>query len=272
MYASCVRTLWWIAAVLALSGCASGYTQFYIPNSNFPPAVAAARRAAPPPAEPIVERSQPDSPARVLDAYARRGYVLIGSSSFNSSKQEPESNAVRQGVAVGADLVLIINPRYTGSVTSAMPITTPTTSTAYTTGSATAYGPNGPVTAYGSGTTTTYGTTTNYVPITINRSDYSAVYFVKQRFNLGLFSRDLNEAERKELQTNRGAVVIIVVDGTPAFNADLLVGDMILSVDGVAASGQQDLNRLLEERKGRMISLALMRGGTRIEKQIQLNR
>lgn len=272
MYASCARTLWSIAAVLAISGCASGYSQFYISNSNFPPVVAAARRAAPPPAEPIVERSRPDSPARVLDAYAQRGYVLIGSSSFNSGKQEPDSNAVRQGVAVGADLVLIINPRYTGSVTSAMPITMPTTSTAYSTGSATVYGPNGSVTAYGSGTTTTYGTSTNYIPVTINRSDYSAIYFVKQRFNLGLFSRDLNDVERKGLQTNRGAIVFVVVDGTPAFNADVLVGDMVVSVDGIAVSGQQELNRLLEERRGRMIALDLVRGGARIEKQIQLNR
>ena len=118
----------------------------------------------------------------VLDAYAKRGYVQIGNAMFNSGRDEPETAAVHQGQKVGADLVLILNPKYTGSVTSSVPITTPTTNLSYTSGTATAYGSGGTVTAYGNSTTTTYGTTTNYVPITVNRSDYGAVFFVKQRF------------------------------------------------------------------------------------------
>src|SRR5690242_11140832 len=56
---------------------------------------------------------------------------------------------------VGADLVVILNPRCTGSTTSSVPITTPSTSTSYSTGTATAFKPGGPATVFGSGMTTT---------------------------------------------------------------------------------------------------------------------
>ena len=228
-------------------------------------------RAGPPSAVPIVDRAQPGEPQVILDAYAKRGYIMIGNSSFNSGRPESEDSAVRQAQDVGADLVLILNPKYTGTITSSIPITTPTSTTTYSTGTATAYGSRGPVTAYGSGTATTYGTTTNYIPMTVHRSDYGAVYFVKQRFGLGAFGRDLNDSERQELQTNKGAVVRLVVDGTPAFNADLLVGDIVVSIDGVSVTNAQAFGDLLRERRGRQVTISLLRRSQRIEKSIQLN-
>lgn len=254
-----------------LGGCASGYKEFYRPNANLPPERIAALRIAPPPAQPIVERSRPDSPDRVLDAYAKRGYVMIGSSTFNSGRSESDESAVQQGVTVGADLVLILNPRYTGSVTSSLPLTTPTSTTSYTNATATAYGRGGPVTAYGSGTTTTYGTQTTYVPMTVHRSDYGAVYFVKQRFGLGAFFRDLDDTERQRLQTNRGAVARLIADDTPAFNADILVGDVFTTIDGVSIANAQALSALLAERRGRTVTLSLVRNGSPIQKTVTLN-
>jgi len=56
---------------------------------------------------------------------------------FNSGRPESEDAAVRQGEEVGADLVLVLNPNYTGSVNSRVPITTPTTSTTYSNATAT---------------------------------------------------------------------------------------------------------------------------------------
>ncbi|MCK9388228.1 MAG: PDZ domain-containing protein [Sulfuritalea sp.] len=260
-----------LLAAILITGCASGYKQFYRPAQGASPELIASLRVAPPPASPVVERATPSDGKAILDAYAKRGYVMIGNSMFNSGRPESETSAILQAKDVGADLVLILDPRYTGSVTSSIPITTPTSSTSYSTGTATAYGPGGPVTAYGSGTTTTYGSTTNYVPITINRSDYGAVYFVKQRFGLGAFGRDLTDNERQELQTNKGAVVRLVVDGTPAFNADILVGDIITSIDGIDIVNAQAFSELLRDRRGKRIALVVLRRGHRIEKTVQLN-
>jgi len=266
-----VSRLFAIAASIALSACASGYAEFYKPVAGATPERIASMRAAPP-GEPIVDRvSPPADTGALVDAYAKRGYVLIGTSSFNSGSQESESGAIEQARKVGADLVVILNPRYTGSTTTAMPMTTPTTTTSYSTGTATAYGAGGTVTAYGSGTTTTYGTKTTYIPLTVHRSDYGAGYFIKQRWGLGVIGRDLNDAERQELQSNKGYVVRIVVDGTPAFMADILPGDIITAVNGESLAGQEDAFRVVRERAGQKVRVSIVRRGQKLEKDVQLN-
>lgn len=264
------KTISFMVLIAALSGCASGYKQFYQPAQGITPERIAEIRIAPPTGSPVVERAQPVDPKIILDSYAKRGFVIIGSSSFNSGRAESEDSAIEQGKSVGADLVLILNPRYTGSVTSSIPITTPTATTSYSTGKVTAYGPGGTVNAYGSGTTTTYGASTTYVPMTVHRSDYGAVFFVKQRFGFGAFLRDLTDSERQELQTNKGAAVHLIADGTPAFDADILVGDIVTAIDGSTVANSQALLSMLRERKGRLVSLLILRRGQQIEKTVQL--
>jgi hypothetical protein len=185
---------------LFLTAC-SGYKEFYKQAQGATPETVAVMRVAPPPAIPIVERAQPGDSMTILDAYAKRGYIMIGNSMFKTGHPESEDSAVRQARDVGADLVLILNPRYAGTVTYNIPITT--------------------LTRAPKDSSQALDDITSYAPATIALSDYGALYFVKQRFELGVFSRDLNDAERQELQTNQGAVVRLVVDGSPAFNADL---------------------------------------------------
>lgn len=263
-----------VAVLMAalLAGCASGYSQFYKPAPGATPEAIAATRVAPPTGQPIVERAAPpgSDATALLDAYAKRGYVLIGSSTFNSGTAESEDAAIQQGRKVGADLVLILNPRYTGSTTTAMPLTTPTTTTSYSTGTATAYGAGGVVNAYGSGTTTTYGTATTMIPITVHRSDYGAGYFVKRKWSFGTLWRDLNDQERQELQSNKGVFVRVVVDNSPAYQADILPGDILLAVDGEPVLNQESISNLLRARAGQKIALSVYRRGNRIEKSVQL--
>jgi serine protease Do len=261
-----------LTATIALTACASGYSQFYKAAPGATPEAIAATRVAPPTGQPIVERSASPGPdaSALFDAYTKRGYSYIGGASFNSASQDSEESAVEQGRKVGADLVVIFNPRYTGSTTTAMPLTVPTTTTSHSSGSATAYGPGGTVTAYGTGTTTTYGTSTTLIPITVHRSDYGAAYFVKRKWAFGVRARDLNDAERQELQTNKGAFILVVVDNTPAYAADLLRGDIILAVNGNLVLNQESLTNLLRERSGQKVTISLYRRGQRLEKTVQL--
>ena len=180
---------------------------------------------APPPAIPLLEH--PSIPDR--GPYLRRGYVPIGYSSFYSIHNESEQGAIAQGQKVGADLVVIVNPSYSGSVTTHVPVTSPTTSTSHTSGTATAIGSGGTATAFGNSTTTTYGSQTSYVPMTVNRYDYGAAYFVKWRYILGAVWRDLTNEERTSLQSNSGIYITLVVDDTPAFRNDVLVEDIIVN-------------------------------------------
>ncbi|MBB6598235.1 PDZ domain-containing protein [Luteimonas sp. MC1825] len=266
-----IRLAFSIASSLLLVSCASGYSSFYTPATGATPDAIASYRAAPPPAMPLLERSSPGDPEAILAAYAKRGYVMIGHSMFNSGTNESESSALKQGKSVGADLVLVLNPQYTGSISSSIPLTTPTTTTSYTTGTATAYGSGGTVNAYGNSTTTTHGSKTTYIPMTVHRSDYGAVYFIKQRFNFGAFVRDLNDAERQALETNQGVVVLTIVDDTPAFRADILPGDVIIAFDGARVPNQDGFGKMTEERKGKLVTVALVRNGQRLEKAVQVN-
>lgn len=260
-----------VFSALLLSACASGYKEFYKPAAGATPEAITALRVAPPPAVPIVERGALGDAQSLIDSYAKRGYVLIGHSWFNSGRDESEDSAVKQGQSVGADLVYVINPKYTGSVTTSMPLTTPTTSTTVSSGTATAYGSGRSVTAYGNGTSTTYGSTTTYIPVTVHRSDYGAVYFVKQRFGLGAYFRDLTDSERQQLQSNRGAVVRLIVDNTPAFNSDILVGDVLTELDGLPITNAEGTGELLRQRRGKQVTLSLIRNSQRIQKRVQLN-
>ncbi|PRA51950.1 MULTISPECIES: PDZ domain-containing protein [Pseudomonas] len=255
---------------LVLSGCASNYKSFYIPVTGATPEEIAKVRAVPAPTQPLVERMTFTDGKQIQSDYLKRGYIPIGSAMFNSGESESEDDAIEQGRLVGADLVLIFTPKYTGSVTSSVPLTMPTTNTSYSSGSATAYGAGGPVTAYGNSTTTTYGTNTTYIPVTVNRSDYGAAYFIKRRFSLGIFGRSLNDAERQALQTNQGYVVETIVDGSPAYLSDILPGDVIVLMAGEKVSTPEDVSRLIGIHDGQSIKLNIVRKDKSLEKSVAL--
>src|SRR5258706_15588138 len=79
----------------------------------------------------------------------------------------------------------------------------------------------GPVTAYGNADTTPYGTQTTMMPYAVARSDFGAVFFVKTRTRAGIITAPLDDATHKRLGTNSGVLVRFVVDGSPAFVADI---------------------------------------------------
>jgi PDZ domain len=257
--------------LLTLPGCEAGYSQFYRPTNGLTPESVTASRAAPPPKTPTLDHASAAG-GDLVDAYLRHGYVLVGYSSFNSGRRQSENDAIEQAKKVQADIVVIVDPHYTGSRTTSVPITTPTTSTTYTNGTATAIGPGGTATAYGNATSTTYGTQTNYVPFTVHRFDYGALYFVKRKpMVLGVYMRDLNDSERAALQSNKGVFVLLVVDGSPAFNADILRGDIIVSMDGEPALSQAAFHDALFIKRNKTVQLSIVRNGQTILKEAKLN-
>lgn len=258
--------------VLMLEGCAaSGYSQFYTTFPEAGPEAMAAARIAPPPAVPNLEYAT-GTFDDIMGDYARHAYAPFGYSAFSSGRNESEKGALQQGSKVGADLVVVIEPKYLGSTTTSIPITTPSTETSYTSSSATAYGAGSSVTAYGDSTTTTYGSRTNYIPMTVNRYEYGAIYFIKWRPIFGATFDDLSDAERRDLQTNRGASVLSIVDGSPAYMSDVLVGDVILAVNGQPVNDGASLSVFIAKNHGRTIEITIARGGERLTKSVNLAR
>ncbi|WP_267222554.1 PDZ domain-containing protein [Dyella silvae] len=259
-----------IAAALCMAGCTNGYEKFYRPNPAASSAVVAAHRASPPPAQPILDHTGLVGDA-LVKAYGAQGYVVLGYSSFNAGGSQSDAGALAQGRAVGADLVVIANPAYTGTQSAVIPVVTPTSSTSYSSGTATAYGTGGSATAFDNSTTTTYGTQTNYIPMHVDRYDFLAVYLVKFKVRLGAQVVDLSPEQRQELQSNHGVAVVGVVNGSPAFDADILVGDLIITMDGRPIGGSADYAALLDQKAGRRVALTINRHGSIFAKEVTLN-
>lgn len=168
------------------------------------------------------------------DTMWRRGYTVIGYSYFNSGNSKTK-DALRLAKKLRARYIAIAT-ELTSSQTSAVPITTPTTSTSYTSGTANVFGTGGSATGTYSGTTTTTGTRTTYFPITINRFDKMAIYYAEvPKKGAGVMTRELNAQEVSQFETRRGFVIRSVRDGSPAYYADVLPGDIVLKINGIAA-------------------------------------
>jgi S1-C subfamily serine protease len=89
-----------------------------------------------------------------------------------------------------------------------------------------------------------------------------------KRGYLGIAAQVVHIPERQHPQAGRDEAVLVVgvKDGTPAAEAGLLIGDLLLSLDGHPLSSPDDLFDLLSgERVGRPVSLRLLRGGVATE-------
>jgi hypothetical protein len=257
------------AFAVFLATCANPYHDFYRgvplvpPNARTMPGVI--------PQEGPLQIFSTTDMKRDVREMRRHGWGGIGWASFNSGGDGiTEGNLRAQADKVGAQAVLI-SSNYTGTVGGVMPLALPNNSTSYTSGSATAYGPGGTVNAYGNATTTTYGTTTTMVPYSVARYDYVVVFFVRTKQRLGLYPKALDDAERQKLQTNSAIGVDFVVDGSPAFNADILPGDYVLSLNGKPPGSLEEFYKRIKVLQGQDIDIVLLRNDQQITKRVHLN-
>jgi S1-C subfamily serine protease len=61
------------------------------------------------------------------------------------------------------------------------------------------------------------------------------------------------------------ALVASVEDGGPAAAAGVLVGDLLVELDGAAIAGPDGLRAALGDRPGKAVTLVILRGGARLE-------
>lgn len=253
-----------IASIVVLSGCANPYADFYqgTQDARLHPRYDASQGA------PTIQMvADPTASAKVAE---RKGFQVIGISSFTGGDSgATERNLLEQATKVGASVVFY-SVKYLGSQQTTVPITTPDVRTTYSSGTATAYGAGGPVTAYGTGTSTTYGTQTTYIPITTHRHEYVAAYLAKFRYRLGAYCKDLPDEVRQKMGSNSGCLVSSVIDGSPAFNADLLVGDVIVLADGLRVAGQEGYQAWVDKMPVGKSTLSIWRPSGVVIKTVDL--
>jgi membrane-associated protease RseP (regulator of RpoE activity) len=243
---------------LLLSGCQSGYKEFYVDSKG-----ADAGKyldATYTMATPEIYISSGDPKADVL-AMFENGYGLVGYASFNGPLESVDG-MVEQAREVGAHAVVAAS-QHTNTVTGAVPITTTRPVTTYSSGSVNAYSSGGSATGYYSGTSTSYVSTTTYVPTSVARYDQLAMFFAKLKPScIGFMEADLSNEDRQATGTNSGVKIGAVRKGSPAFNADVLPGDIVLAVDDQKVTSGGDLLRF---RSGQDIVFLVFRGGQKVE-------
>jgi S1-C subfamily serine protease len=70
-------------------------------------------------------------------------------------------------------------------------------------------------------------------------------------------------AQRGNRSQEQGLLVVSVEDDTPARRAGLLVGDIVLTIDGQTINDFEDLHLTLNgERVGKAVPVEIIRGGT----------
>ena len=108
------------------------------------------------------------------------------------------------------------------------------------------------------------------VPINMARSvmDQLIEYGEVHRGRLGVVVQDLTPdlAEALQIETARGAIVSQVEPGSPAEEAGIQVGDVIVGVNGISVDKSSDLrNRVGLVQPGQTLAITALRNGEKVE-------
>ncbi len=256
--------------VLLLTGCGGGLFSKYYTGQDDIKSVPAYDASYELPNDEVPIYTSNDFQADTLKLMTN-GFVAVGESSFYAPDGQVDRDQLEKFAKnLGAHAILY-HSSYRDTVSGAVPLILPNNSVSYTSGTATAYGSGGYATAYGNSTTNTYGTQTVMMPYTSSRSNYDAIYFAKVHSHLGIVVVPLSDSERQTLGTNRAARVLVVVEGSPAFNADVLPGDYLQTVNDDTIINQQTLGSALQKYEGQDVTLTLIRNGKPITKKAHVD-
>lgn len=226
---------------LFFTGCnQSGYLQFY--NAGDPSVLQNITPLGPDEEPELVIVDNLDDE---VHRYRTKGYDIIGKSAFNGLSEGLEGiGAIKKAKEVGATLILLSH-RHTETRRVDTSITMPNNQTTYHSG--TVNGGNSYATY--SGTSTSYGTKQVPISYNIRRYDQTAIYMAKMKkgsMKFGVAFQDLTTSQRREIERNNGAYVGIVYEGYPAFRSNILVGDIIISIDDKDISNMEHATRLIK--------------------------
>ena len=252
---------WCVLVLLFAPGCENPYHKNYLSTiQKWPGGVAS--RVLKPEGEPKLVTStnmKNDSHSLLED-----GYVLLGRAKFRDPTLD-ESQAIEQGKAVGAWVVLVSH-QYVNTVTESVPFGqwTPDQTTVTEQTAQIQRDPNKPpVTVQNQTVQTVQGQfQTTYVPVNMDYYEYSATFWAKAKPSpIGVLVESLNDDQKKQLQTNKGVVVEVVIRGTPAYEADVLKGDVLTSLADEQIQTPDQFFDIVGRHQGEPVTLILIRDG-----------
>ena len=216
-----------LTLIATIQGCTSNVQKFYQENT-YPEEVLLELEMLEEPNEPVIIRLDRQAHDTTDPGGMKsNGFLPLGFSSF-SGPAMTDSEAERFAKKIGATHVLV-SQDFRNSNSGAVPITTYTPNTTYHSGNVySSYG-----TASYSGTS--YGTTasTTYVPYTVNIYEVLASFWVKRNWKptVGVQVDAISNENSRKVGRNTGVIVQVVTRNSPAFFANVLVGDVIIEIN-----------------------------------------
>lgn len=251
--------------IVTLSGCANPFKQSYVSRLEGQP-LSAVPGLDPQPGPVRVMRT-PNLQA-AAEELLEEGYAMVGYSLFTATAVD-EGQARQFAQELDADVVLLTRD-FAGVDVDYYPTTVATPYYWDHWGYGPGFGPHfgrwGPHRYLGSGFSTAY------VPYAVNRYAYYASYWVKRASPvLGAIVSNLPPELRQKLERNAGVVVRVIVRGSPAWEANLVPGDVITAVAGEAVSDAESYQRLTERHAGETVRLTVLRDGKERLMEVRLN-
>lgn len=198
------------------------------------------------------------------------GFKRVGYSLFNGGNVD-EKGAIIQAQKVHAAIVIIYS-KYTGTESGVRTVVLPATQTSSTSFSGSTYGSGGYSDFSGKAQTKTQGIKTTYIPYNVRRSDYLATYWVKgKRPKFGADFKDLTSEIKQEMGSNKGLLIDAVVKGSPAFQADILRGDVLRKIEDIEIYSFEKVVEAVNQYQGHKVSVVIYRNGKEIRKEITFN-
>ena len=182
--------------------------------------------------------------------FLRKGYVAIGYSLFqtlSSDGREITEIAKRENadLAVAYKMSKTVDQIY-------LPTISPTANRA--------------------GNSTGSGVAIGQMPLKIDGYNYLVMYWAKADSRpFGVYLSNPSPRIRSSIGVSGGAYVNTVINNTPANNADIVAGDVILAINHVNIQGAQEANLVLHRDAGRIILVKIWHHGKTRKKALELN-
>ncbi|SCA57693.1 putative PDZ/DHR/GLGF domain protein [Candidatus Terasakiella magnetica] len=219
-----MRVLIAFSLLFSLSACVNNIEKYYQANSTAPNSSQIIAHSGP------AEITQISSASAYEKTYSlmEEGYLYLGNSAFEG-KGATEAHLQAVAQQVGAAKVLFIK-KYIGTEDHSFAMTVPETQTTYHSGSFDTV--SNPYSVNYSGTSTTYGTSTTWIPNMVKTYDQEALFFVKRRpGGFGAQVRNLTIEQRKKTNSNMGVSLAVVFKDSSAFYANLMRDDILISIN-----------------------------------------
>ncbi|MDP3182555.1 MAG: PDZ domain-containing protein [Desulfobaccales bacterium] len=263
-----MKNIIFIVFMLFVFGCANPFTKYYvdltkgIDVTNIPSVIL-------PTDEPKIFNGtniEKDLQTMLENGFAPLGYSYFNAANFNKKSLDEQAKKVHA-------CIVVVYSKYTHTESGAYPLLLPDIKTSTTSLSGSIFGSGGGFgNFFGTSRTTTYDTQTIYVPYNIRKFDYLTTYWIKKKPPVfGAYTLELTTAIRQKIGSNKGLLVMIVQKDSPAFNGDIVSGDILKKIGDVEINYNNSLEIATEKYAGKKVNILLLRDGKEIIKEIQFN-